>query len=96
MAQESRAGGIEERVGAIFVDGQRCDVWIRSEPDGDGTWHNALVFRRDGRVQGMAALVTGIGWHVPPGIALTRARELEEGEQIALFQRALERRDHVR
>jgi len=93
---ESRRGGIEEQVGVIFVDGQRCEVWVRSEPDQDGTWHNALIFRRDGRVHGVAPLVTGIGWHVPPGIALTRAQELAEGEQIALFQRALERRDHVR
>jgi hypothetical protein len=93
---ESKGGGIEEQVGVIIVDGQRCEVWVRSEPDADGTWHNALLFRRDGRIQGLAPLVTGIGWHVPPGIALTRAQELAEGEQIALFQRALDRRDHLR
>lgn len=93
---ETRGGGIEEQVSVIFVDGQRCEVWIRSEPDTDGTWHNALVFRRDGRIHGLAPLVTGVGWHVPPGIALTRAQELQDGEQIALFQRALERRDHLR
>jgi hypothetical protein len=92
--QESRAGGIEEQVGIIIIDGQRCEVWVRSEPDTDGTWHNALVFRRDGRIQGLTSLVTGVGWHVPPGIALSRAQELEQGEQIALFQRALERREH--
>jgi hypothetical protein len=94
--QETRNGGIEEQVGVIIVDGQRCEVWVRSEADGDGNWHNALVFRRDGRVHGLAPLVTGVGWHVPPGIALNRANELAEGEQIALFQRALDRRDHVR
>jgi hypothetical protein len=93
---ESKGGGIEEQVGVIIVDGQRCEVWVRSEPDADGTWHNALLFRRDGRIQGLAPLVTGIGWHVPPGIALARAQELAEGEQIALFQRALDRRDHLR
>jgi hypothetical protein len=34
-------------------------------------------------------MITGVEWHVPPGIALERARELGEREQIALFQRAL-------
>jgi hypothetical protein len=81
-------GTIEEHLGVIIVDGQRCEVWVRSEPDGDGTWHNALLFRRDGRVSGREVLITGVEWHVPPGIALRRAQELGENEQIALFQRA--------
>jgi hypothetical protein len=87
--RQTPAGGIEERVGAIIVDGQRCEVWIRSEPDDDGTWHNALVFRREARVAGAEGLVTGVGWHLPPGIALARAQELEDEEQVALFKRAL-------
>jgi hypothetical protein len=82
------AGGIDEHVGAIFIDGQRCEVWVRSEPDGDGNWHNALVFRREGRAVGRSVRVTGVTWHVPPGIALQRARELGETEQLALFHRA--------
>ena len=86
---------IEEHLGAIFVDGQRCEVWVRSEPDDDGTWHNALIFRREGRVSGREVLITGVGWHVPPGIALQRAQELEEEEQIALFQRALRPRPPI-
>jgi hypothetical protein len=80
---------IEERLGAIIVDGQRCEIFVRSQPDDDGTWHNALLFRRDGRLTGTESLVAGVGWHVPPGIALERARELEEQEQAALFRRAL-------
>ncbi|HEX6135139.1 MAG TPA: hypothetical protein VFZ24_14315 [Longimicrobiales bacterium] len=82
-------GTIEERLGAIIVDGQRCEVWVRSEPDDDGTWHNALLFRRTARAGTRDALIAGVGWHLPPGIALDRARELEEQEQIALFKRAL-------
>jgi hypothetical protein len=90
--QERDSAVIEERLGAIIVDGQRCEIWVRSQPDEDGTWHNALIFRRDGRAAGREVLITGVGWHVPPGIALARARELEEQEQIALFKRALEPR----
>jgi hypothetical protein len=78
---------IEERLGAIIVDGQRCDIWVRSQPDEDGTWHNALLFRR--AVRGADPLVAGVSWHVPPGVALDCARELGETEQVALFRRAL-------
>jgi hypothetical protein len=87
--QQPPQGVIEEELGAIFIDGQRCEVWVRSEPDADGTWHNALLFRRQGRAAGREVLITGVSWHVPPGIALDRARELAEQEQIALFRRAL-------
>jgi hypothetical protein len=88
-------GIIEEQLGAIIVDGQRCEIWVRSEPDDDGTWHNALLFRRDGRVAGRELLITGVEWHVPPGIALRRAQELDEEEHIALFRRALRPRPPV-
>jgi hypothetical protein len=87
--QEPQTGIIEEKLGAIIVDGQRCEIWVRSQPDDDGTWHNALLFRRAGRAAQHDPLIAGVGWHVPPGIALSRARELGEHEQIALFQRAL-------
>ena len=81
---------IEEQVGVIMIDGQRCEVWVRSEPDSDGTWHNALLFRRAGaRASAREVLITGVEWHVPPGIASERARALPENEQLALFQRAL-------
>ena len=92
---ESPRSTIEEHLGIIIVDGQRCEVAVRSEPDDDGTWHNALIFRRDGRVSGREVLITGVEWHVPPGIALERAQELEEEEQIALFHRALRPRPPV-
>lgn len=84
-----RERGIEEQLGALLVDGQRCDVWVRSEADDGGTWHNAVVFRRSARADLRDALVTGVGWHLPPGLALQRARELTEQEQLALLQRAL-------
>ncbi|MEX0907719.1 MAG: hypothetical protein WD054_05265 [Gemmatimonadota bacterium] len=90
--QQPQDGVIEERLGAIIIDGQRCDIWVRSEPDDDGTWHNALLFRRDGRAPTREALIAGVAWHLPPGIALTRARELGEQEQLALFKRALKPR----
>jgi hypothetical protein len=86
---------IEEHLGVLIVDGQRCDVSVRSESDEEGTWHNALIFRRDGRVAGREVLVTGVEWHVPPDIALQRAQELEEKEQIALFERAMRPRPPV-
>jgi hypothetical protein len=93
--REHPIGTIEERLGVIIVDGQRCEVSVRSEPDDDGTWHNALIFRREGRSAGREVLITGVEWHVPPGIALERAQELHENEQIALFQRALRPRPPV-
>jgi hypothetical protein len=92
MAEYPAAGVIEERLGAIIVDGQRCEIWVRSQPDDDGTWHNALLFRRAGRSQTRESLIAGVSWHVPPGIALQRAQELGEQEQIALLRRALEPR----
>jgi len=92
---DAPAGSIEEQLGVIIIDGQRCEVWVRSEPDDDGTWHNALLFKRDGRVTGRETLITGVEWHVPPGIALERARELGEREQLALFERALRPRPPI-
>lgn len=89
MDSPTTTGVIEERLGAIMVDGQRCEVWVRSETDDGGTWHNALLFRRGARAAHHDAFVTGVEWHVPPGVALQRARELNEQEKVALFQRAL-------
>jgi hypothetical protein len=92
---QSMDGIIEEKLGAIIVDGQRCEIWVRSQPDDDGTWHNALLFRRAGRSSQHDALIAGVSWHLPPGIALSRAQELEEQEQVALFRRALAPRPPV-
>ena len=80
---------IEEKFGVMFVEGQRYEIWVRSEPDNDGTWHNALIFRRDGRAGSREVLITGVGWHLPPGVARTRAEELDDNEQLSLFKRAL-------
>lgn len=79
---------VEERLGSLIIEGQRQEVWVRSTPDTDGTWHNALLFRRDGKLSAPGSTMAGVDWHVPPGIALQRARQLEEREQIQLFQRA--------
>lgn len=79
---------IEERLGSLIIEGQRQEVWVRSTPDTDGTWHNALLFRRDGKLSSTGSVAAGVDWHVPPGIALTRAQELGETEQVNLFQRA--------
>lgn len=92
---QSLNGVIEEQLGAIIIDGQRCEIWVRSQPDDDGTWHNALLFRRAARSSRHDTLVAGVSWHVPPGIALSRAKELGEQEQVALFRRALEPRPPV-
>lgn len=79
---------IEEHLGTLIIEGQRQEVWVRSTPDADGTWHNALLFRRAGKLSAPEAVTAGVDWHVPPGIALQRARELEERERVQLFQRA--------
>jgi hypothetical protein len=79
---------VEERLGSLIIEGQRQEVWVRSTPDTDGTWHNALLFRRDGKLSAPESAVAGVDWHVPPGIALQRAQLLGEQEQMQLFQRA--------
>jgi hypothetical protein len=79
---------IEERLGTLIIDGQRQEVWVRSTPDMDGTWHNALLFRRDGKLSTGESHLAGVDWHVPPGIALQRAQELGQNEQVRLFHRA--------
>lgn len=80
---------IEERLGMLIVEGQRQEVWVRSEPDEDGTWHNALVFRRDGKLSPTEEVKAGLEWHLPPGVALEHARYLGEQEQTELFRKAL-------
>lgn len=80
---------IEERLRSLIIEGQRHDVWVRSEPDADGTWHNALLFRRDGVLSTPTSSRTGLEWHVPPGIALERARELGDKDCMDLYRRAI-------
>jgi hypothetical protein len=79
---------IDEHLGTLIIEGQRQEVWVRSTPDTDGTWHNALLFRRDGKLSAPDSCLAGVDWHVPPGIALQRAKELPQSEQIQLFRKA--------
>ena len=92
---DAGTGVVEQHLGVLIVDGQRCEVSIRSDNSTDGTWHNALVFKRDGRVAGREILISGVDWHVPPSDALRRAQSLGEKEHIELFRRALRPRPPV-
>jgi hypothetical protein len=78
----------DTQIGVIFVDGQRCEVLVRSESAEDGTWHNALVFRRDGRMSGKEMLMVGMEWHLPPVDAVEQAVDLSESEVMDLFRKA--------
>jgi hypothetical protein len=78
----------EEMVGVIFVDGQRCEMLVRTEPNNDGAWHNVLVFRRDGRMMGKEVFLTGVPWHLPPEEAAERAVQLNDAERLEMFWRA--------
>lgn len=80
---------VQAPLGAIIVEGQRCQLWLRSEPDDDGAWHNALLFRRDGKLSAGEVLAAGLDWHLPPEPALERARALPDLERLELYQRAL-------
>ncbi len=80
---------VEAPLGAIIVEGQRCELWLRSEPDVHGTWHNAVLFRRDGKLSPGETLAAGVEWHLPPHLALERARALQDMERLELYQRAL-------
>jgi hypothetical protein len=79
---------VEAAVGVIIVEGQRSRVSVRSVPEG-GTWHNALLFRRDGKLAPGEPAVVGIGWHAPPATAQARARELTGMELMELYRRAI-------
>lgn len=83
------AYAIEERLGVLIVEGQRQELWIRSEPDDEGTWHNAVLFRRDGKLSTADEVKVGVEWHLPPGVALEHARSMSEQEKAELFRRAL-------
>lgn len=85
---QSAYPAVEERLGSLIIEGQRREVWIRSTPDPEGTWHNAILFRRDGKLSAPEAVAVGVDWHVPPGVAIQKARRLPEQDQIQLFRRA--------
>lgn len=79
---------VEERLGSLIIEGQRQEVFVRSTPDPEGTWHNAILFRRDGKLSAPEAVAAGVDWHVPPGVALQKARKLPEHDQVRLFRQA--------
>ena len=81
-------GAVELLVDTIIVEGQRQQVWVRAMPEGD-LWHNALVFRRDGKLSPTEAWTTGLDWHLPPEEAWALALELDEKETLELYERAL-------
>ena len=81
-------GAVELLVDTIIVDGQRSQVWVRAVPEGD-RWHNALVFRRDGKLSPLEAWTVGVDWHVPPEDAFALARDLDEKEKMESYERAL-------
>ena len=82
------SGAVELLADTLIVDGQRQQVWVRAVPEGDA-WHNALVFRRDGKLSPIEAWTTGVDWHLPPELAFARARDLDETEKLELYERAL-------
>ena len=86
---------IQERLTTLILEGQRHEVWVRSEPDEEGVWHNALLFERDGKLSPTGALRVGLDWHLPPGIARERAGGLSEGELLELYRRSLRPRPPI-
>jgi hypothetical protein len=85
---QSAYPAVEERLGSLIIEGQRREVWIRSRPDPEGTWHNAILFRRDGKLSAPEAVVAAVDWQVPPGVAIQKARRLPERDQLQLFRQA--------
>lgn len=81
-------GAIEEPVRTFILEGQRQELWLRIALEGD-VWHNAAIFRRDGKLSPMEAWMTGLDWHLPPEQARERARALDDSEILELYERAL-------
>ena len=82
-------GRTEERVGSVIIEAQRHELWVRSEADGNGVWHNMLLFRRDGIHSTSTEIVAGVDWHVPPAEAHSRALRLDDPERMELYRKAL-------
>ena len=88
------SGAIELLVDTFIMEGQRQQLWIRAAPEGD-VWHNALVFRRDGKLSPMESWSTGLDWHLPPERAWHRAHALDDAERLELYERALRPRPPI-
>lgn len=78
----------EYRFGGLIVGGQAHGVWVRSARIG-GVWHNALVFRREGKLSSAAEVVVGTSWHQDPETARRSAEALAEVDLLAYYRRAL-------
>lgn len=81
-------GATEELARTFILEGQRQELWLRVAREGE-VWHNAAVFRRDGKLSPMEAWITGLDWHLPPEQARRRAQALDETEILDLYERAL-------
>ena len=88
------SGAVELLVDTIIVEGQRQQVWVRCAPE-SAVWHNALVFRRDGKLSPMESWTTGLDWHLPPERAWVRARDLDDKERMELYERAIRPRPPI-
>ena len=84
-------GAIEEPVRTFIIEGQRQELWLRIAYE-DGAWHNAAIFRRDGKLSPMEAWITGLDWHLPLEQARERAHALDDSEILELYERALKPR----
>lgn len=78
----------ERRFRSLIVGGQTHGVWVRTERNA-GTWHNALVFRREGKLSRTGEVVVGTSWHRDPTAALEAATRLGDAELLEYFQSAL-------
>ncbi|MEN8375987.1 MAG: hypothetical protein ABFS34_11105 [Gemmatimonadota bacterium] len=84
----------ERRFRSLIVAGQARGVWIRSERTA-GAWHNALVFRREGKLSSAGEVVVGTSWHEPPEEALRSAEALGDAELLGYYRRALRPRPPI-
>jgi hypothetical protein len=84
----------ERRVRSLIVGGQTQGVWVRTERSG-GAWHNALVFRREGKLSRTDEVVVGMAWHRDPESALAAAEALGEAELLEYYRRALRPRPPI-
>jgi hypothetical protein len=85
---------VERRVRSLIVGGQTQGVWVRSERSG-GAWHNALVFRREGKLSRTDEVVVGMPRHQEPDAALASAERLGEAELLGYFRTALRPRPPI-
>ena len=84
----------ERRVRGLILGGQTHGVWVRSERVG-ARWHNALVFRREGKLSLAGEVVVGLAWHLAPDAAAEAAARLGEAELVGYFKRAMRPRPPI-